>query len=183
MTKSSRGKVPRVTKTHAGGTMKKGLDPVAAYLRFRLERLIGEEPGQIAAKAVAERVGLSESAISQFRSGAIGMNQRHYPAFAKLLRIRGNPDEAAKSLVRDAVEWYGCLVEGTLPILGEPAVQQAIALVAQSERVSPKVIEGLLARFGNSAFLGREQSYWVRTLSEELRRDIAAERDIAANDE
>ncbi len=105
-----------------------------------------------------------------------------YAAYAKLLKIRGYPDRAAECLVRDAWEWYGSLVDGSLPILNEVAVQEAVALVAQSDRVSPKVVEGLLSRFGNSAFLGRDRAFWVRMLSEELRFDSAAEREIAAGE-
>jgi hypothetical protein len=164
--------------------MKKGLNPVAAYLRFRLERLIGKESGQITQKEAARRLAMPQSGLNQFMSGLTkSVKPEKLSAFAKLLGIRGNPERAAECLVRDAGEWYGSLVEGTLPILEEDAVKQAIALVAQSERVSPKVLEGLLARFGNSAFLGRDRPFWVRTLSEELRYDAAARRELAAGDE
>jgi hypothetical protein len=161
--------------TGGGGAVGKepGLDPVARYLRFHLERLIGRGPGQMLQRDVAERVKLSESGLSQFKAGKTGLNESHYADFARLLRIRGKPAEAAERLVSDAVEWYRSLVGDTMPLLAEPDVRQAISLVAQSEEVSPQVVESVLAAYGNSRFLGRDTAFWVRTLIDEMRFDAA----------
>ncbi len=45
MIESRRGYRGRVNRSQPKGTTKKGLDPVAAYLRFRLARMVGDEPG------------------------------------------------------------------------------------------------------------------------------------------
>jgi transcriptional regulator with XRE-family HTH domain len=159
---------------------KKGPDPVALYVRHRLDGLIGDEPGQMQQQDAAARIGVSPSALSQMRNGVHGINRRRYAAFARLLKIRGSDEAAAESLVNDAGEWYRSLVSGKMPLLEEPAVRAAVDLVARSEGISPKVVESLLSAFGNSRFRGRDTSFWLRTLSEELRFD--ASMDQASNE-
>lgn len=60
-------------------------------------------------------------------------------------------------------------IQRAMPLLDEPAVRKAVALVAESQRVSPKALESILRAFGDFSFLGRDTAYWTWRLLQELR--------------
>ena len=133
---------------------------VTEYVRTRIREweASGRDQTELASKA-----GLSAATISQVKT-RIGVGSRSIDGFARALGFK-----SATELRSAAYSWFQQQGAEGSARAHEPAVVAAVATVRGLRAdVTEAQIQTILFAFGHERFAGRDESFWVRTLLDEL---------------
>lgn len=133
------------------------------YVRSRIREWESSGSDQL---ELARRVGCSAATISQVKTKT-GVGSRTVDGFAKAFGFRD-----ASALRAAAYQWF--LAQGGVVavLLAEPAViSSMVTVLGLRAGITEAQLRTILYAFGHERFQGRDESFWVPTLLEELAQE------------
>lgn len=137
-----------------------------AYVRHRL---LEWREGHKTDAEFAQRGALYPSAVSQVRTGKLGIGAKTLPQFAKALGM------SSSELLAVSEKWYA---EHGHPARAafhearrEPGIAEAIEVVKSLQGATEAQLQAIVTAYGAERFRGRDKAWWVQTLLSEFERD------------